>query len=240
MLEVDADNQTTCSHALHLPTLLPLASGHVLQNKPALSRPWLGGLASLTHVPVSLSPLLFTLWPAVVRSYHFAPIFSSHQPLNDTPCLPILPPLASGHVLQNKPALSQPWLGGLASLTHVPVSLSPLLFTSWPVVVRSYCFAPIFSSRQPLNDMPCLPILPPLASGCVLQNKPALSRPWLGSLASFMHVPVSLSPLLFTLCSHLLFSFLQLGAAVANNGNYDGNVTMATATAVATMATVIM
>ena len=153
--------------------------------------------------------------------------------------LPTLPPLASGHVLQNKPALSQPWLGGLASLTHVPVSLSPLLFTSWPVVVRSYCFAPIFSSCQPLNNTPCLPILPPLASGHALQNKPALSRPWLGGLASFMHVPVSPSPLLFTLCSHLLFSFLQLGAIMANDGNNNGNVTMATVTAVATMTTVI-
>ena len=95
------------------------------------------------------SPPLFFLLRGLRSHGHvlFLPcIFSPRQAPNDTLHLPALPPLASGRVLKNKPALSRPWLGGLASPMRVSVFLPCFLFTLWPAAVqaRSFCAAHLF------------------------------------------------------------------------------------------------
>ena len=100
---------------------------------------------------VTFGPLACRLLTTVA----FVPcMFFSHKPPNKAPRLPILPLFASGHVLQNKPALSRPWLGGLASLMHVPVSLSFLLFTLCPCLfflfpTAGHCRSKPFFCQQP-------------------------------------------------------------------------------------------
>jgi hypothetical protein len=80
------------SDALRLPALPPLASGRVLKNKPALSRPWLGGLASPTCAPASPSPLLFSLLPRPFFSLPF----------------PSFPPYCQAALLATPPSVGHP------------------------------------------------------------------------------------------------------------------------------------
>ena len=92
-------------------------------------------------------------------------MFFSCKPPNEVPHLPFLPPFAPGRVLQNKPALSRPWLGGLASLMRVPVFLSPFLFTPRPVVAwvcsfsAMHLFPPPSSKRHTTPSSPSTPCL---------------------------------------------------------------------------------